>query len=254
MRVRKRCKQRCQCHPNRGRRGVKPPAMEERHISRSLQDIAMRTLLRNLDALDENALRPLPVHILERFWSTIKYFLLDSVHLWQLFASVGGFRLEQRRWRADSDCPRHGLKNNIQWAASTSITWLTNLTIFEVNCSVDDLMYISELPNLRNLVVQEGSNDRSRLSDSIFREWAYSAQRYGTLSYLQTVFLAGQNVTSWCLQYLDQFPSLDTFCAFRCEFGERQEVEQVALHAGWSLDKRCVRPLLSCQSTIDNTS
>ncbi|EME39779.1 hypothetical protein DOTSEDRAFT_91168 [Dothistroma septosporum NZE10] len=232
-------RRRCRCSPDKLRQGRKPPAHDTCHTNRSLQDMAVRTLLRNLQSLDEDTLRPVPLPILERLWSIIKHHLLDSVRLWQLFASVGGLGVfKMRSWsQSDSDCQYHGLKDSIKWATSTSIHWLTDLTLVELNCSIDDLMYINELRNLHNLVVQAGGNDRSHLSDSMLHEWAYSTRRYGTLSYLQTMFLAGQNITSWSLQYLDQFPSLDTFCAYRCRFGDYRDVDKTARQAGWSLGK-----------------
>lgn len=201
--------------------------------------MAVRTLLRNLGLLNGDALRPLPTHLLARLWSTIKYYLLDSVHLWRLFASIGGLELGSKRWNQKQiDCRRHGLKDSIKWATSTSIQWMTNLTVSELDCSVDEMMYIQQMPNLRNLVIQAGEYLKSHLSDSILREWAHSSKRYGTLSHLQTMFIARQNITSWCLQYLNHFPSLDTFCAYRCNYGARDTVSKIADQEGWSLDKR----------------
>ena len=102
-------------------------------------------------------------------------------------------------------------------ASSPSFDWLTDLTLESSSITTEDLLQLSRLNNVRNLIVQPASGAASALDDRILRSWAFDATHHGAFSKLEGMYIDEHpRVTDWSLQYLNDFPSLHTFCLHRC--------------------------------------
>lgn len=191
------------------------------HASRegppSLYATALRRLLKNLDKLDVDSLDTVPATLIDKLWKEITRSHLDELRVWQIFAHTHlGQRTFVHTFSAPSQCSLHSRFDYVLASASSSMRWLTNLTLDD---SVSDIDFskIPKLRNLHNIVVMGTSSRYHGFSDYLLHSWADAAKETGCLNALETIFLSGQQgITVGSLEHLNAFPHLETFCAYDC--------------------------------------
>lgn len=217
-----------------------PPVLEEMYPkTRSLQDMLLATILRNLDLLDIQCLATVPSIILEQLWTAIRRSRLDHIRIWTGFATTGVFgSMDRSRLQKAALCRSHGMAVIIKEVNSPALQWLVNLTLQTLECAPVDLLHISTLHNLRNLIIRGDAKASVCLTDSVMREWAFAARDKNALSNLQMIFADHHpDLTAWSIQHLGHFKQLDTFCALACGFERRASYK--AKELGWASGSRC---------------
>lgn len=129
--------------------------------------------------------------------------------------------------------PKGAFSSYITPLISTSIQWITLLTLSDIICSRTDLLQLSRLTNLGVLTIGEsvdcldGDPD-----DSLIRLWSRAAAESDAFSNLRIMNCRYQrNITQASLHYLRSFPSLALFTYENV--GISSWDLRVALNLGW---------------------
>ncbi|KAI9820837.1 MAG: hypothetical protein M1832_003470 [Thelocarpon impressellum] len=209
--------------------GVGPP---------SLQDTALRSVVRNIAGFTADTLREVPWKIGEKMWELVLHLDLDSLHTWQAFASVWACEgveslLYHRCSITSPSLPLDGYTTPI---ASPSFQWITLLSISTTSISRTELVNLSTLTNLGALDLTDPSPSTvttPAVGDSLVRSWSRAVTESGAFSRLRVLVLRNHaDVTARSLQYLSVFPTLVLLDASGCDV--RQGDEACALPAGWT--------------------
>lgn len=205
----------------------------------SLYATALRRLLNNLDKLDFDSLDSVPATLVDQLWKEITRSQLDQLRVWQIFAHTHlGQKTFVHTFNAASQCSLHSTFDVVLASASSSMRWLTNITLDD---SVSDIDFskIPKLRNLRNIVIVGTKGSHHSFSDHLLHSWADAAKDTGCLDKLETIFLSGQReITIGSLEHLNSFLSLEIFCAYGCSLTNRDvkgALRKRANALGWSM-------------------
>jgi len=220
-------------------RGSKPAYSALPAGAHSLESIAMRHILCNLDKIDAQCLSTLPDMLVKKLWTAICRFQLNSLESWQMFAeSTLGTRNFVRNWHISGGDLRRYHKNRVDGlyalASSPSFTWLTNLSISTEHLPPTALAKLVELSNLRRVHIAELPHARpiSVLTNDIVQGWARAAEDCSAFSKLDLLILYNcKLVTAKCLDSLSCFQGLREVCAHGC--GIRVSSNRVLANTGW---------------------
>lgn len=193
--------------------------------TRSLHDMAMLKILRNLDLLYADLLRAFPVPILEQIWTAIKKRRLDGLRMWKLFAPILAVSNDsQALVRHMTKQLQSSFGHAINQMTSFDISWLTDLTLDGLPLTIAEYVQMSNMPNLSSLAILAGYR-RARgsyhsvdvgFSDRILRAWSNDAQN-GSFCKLRHILLSGhEHVTDNSLTNLSSFQLLELFCTRDC--------------------------------------
>ncbi|EME77694.1 uncharacterized protein MYCFIDRAFT_84804, partial [Pseudocercospora fijiensis CIRAD86] len=168
----------------------------------------------------------------------------DSLHAWQLFAKTGYFGRQFVKTFSIScvQCSRRllGLAGKAPLRSQSS--WMTTLTLCDSPYDIAQLMGLAKLDGLQNLYIRSNrppsQTHETTFSGRILRALAIEAKDYGALSQLETLFVDNpRDVTLNTLQYLNNFPALNLFCARDCNFPKRKTLMSQIQGLGWHLDE-----------------
>lgn len=209
--------------------------------ARTLARAVTTKLLRNLDLLDGASLSTLPRILLERLWKAISKAHLSTLRLWKLFADTDfGDGMFTKTWLVE--CKRHRLPDLLKAAATTSTSWVTDLTLSNSDYDAQELTCVASLSNLRNVHILGASAHRSArftFDDRVLKTWAQAALEKRGFQVLEMIFIDGhQATTAWALSSLRFFPALQTFCANDCGFEASDWEIKEAQRLGWPLAKK----------------
>lgn len=183
-----------------------------------LREMATRKVLSNLDLLDEQSLKTLPLALLESLWRSAGRSYLQSARLWQLFAQTQlGIRSFVWTWAGGDVRGRncHTFHQALNFASGTG-AWLTTLTMRH-GVSRIELLEVSKLRSLRNLHIQGHTARPSQFDDDVLRTWARAARSEGAFANLEMIFAIGHpGITEKALYHLSAFKKLDTLCIAEC--------------------------------------
>lgn len=186
----------------------------------SLKLLAARALSRNLDLVENVALRGLPPHLLQTVWAWIKRSQLDNIRAWQLFAPLS--ETEPATTRHVTIPPSHlsgctvpnGLQACLRGLESSTFDWLTTLRLVDVEHVLTqvDLNHLGTLQNLVGLHLVSPARASTTLDDRLIKAWGHQAGDDGAFPNLRSLFLTGHlNLTNLCFFSLESFPSLSLF-------------------------------------------
>lgn len=227
----------CHCKTANSSDGKAPSKKRKSvHGVRSMQDMLLIHLVRNLDALTLEAVQASPPGLIERLWRMIQDRRLVSVRIWQIFlqSSIAHHVPKEKFWRWGCEaCSSTRLPATLRAADSPSLLWLTHLAILNPQIKPEDLVKVPLLTNVCSIRVMVSRRPEQGFTDRIFRSWADAAMTQGAFPCLQALivqFPSGPvplnhgHITHRSLTYLHRFPALELF----------------ALFDPW-LDDRCVR-------------
>ncbi|GAB1736305.1 hypothetical protein NU219Hw_g6972t1 [Hortaea werneckii] len=196
------------------------------HGARSMQDMLLLHLARNLDALTVEAVQPSPPRLVEKLWRMIRDRRLLSVRVWQIFhqTSVAHDVPKEKFWRwGCKACFSLRLPATLRAADSPSLLWLTHLAILNPQIKPEDLVKIPLLTNVCSIRVMVSRRPEQGFADRVFRSWADAATTEGAFPCLQALlvqFPSGSapldhgHITHRSLTYLHRFPALELFALF----------------------------------------
>ena len=160
---------------------------------------------------------------------------LDSVQVWKTFASAFPLELPP-----SSKCKRHVIErpnmrlgDYIKPASSSSLDWITFLTLSNISCARIDLIKISQLPNVGVLAIgPEVLAEDHGLDDGLIRTWARAAVTADAFSVLRVFCCRSQkNITPRVFSYITQFPALTILNVEDCDLNHQHKSD--ALGYGW---------------------
>ncbi|KAI5361127.1 hypothetical protein Slin15195_G122400 [Septoria linicola] len=189
--------------------------------------MARRRFARTLTARSTDYIKEvLPEQMAEKLWEWLVRNGAASLSAWKVFAATGYFGSGHTKVLSLS-CTRQQCLHFAVLRAD--MTWLTDLTIGGEGLSGDTLSSIPRLCNLRTFHLRlDGRPSREAqalLSDRTLRAWAADAAERNALSKLEMIVVDEQtDITISVLQYLNGFPSLDTFATRKCGIDAREEV------------------------------
>lgn len=196
------------------------------HGARSMQDMLLLHLARNLDALTVEAVQDSPPGLVEKLWRMIRDRRLLSLRIWQIFlhSSIAHDLPKEEFWRWGCEaCFSTRLPATLRAADSPSLLWLTHLAILNPQIKPEDLVKVPLLTNVCSIRVTVSRRPEQGFTDRIFRSWADAAMTQGAFPCLQALLVQfpGRSVprdhghmTHRSLTYLHRFPALELFALF----------------------------------------
>ncbi|KAI7708187.1 hypothetical protein D0864_00301 [Hortaea werneckii] len=193
---------------------------------RSMQDMLLFHLARNLDALTVEAVQASPPGIVEKLWRMIQGRWLDSVRIWQIFlqSSIAHQVPNVKFWTwGCKACFSTRLPATLRAADSPSLLWLTHLAILNPQTKPEDLVKVPQLTNVCSIRVMVSRRPEQGFTDRVFRSWADAAMTRGAFPCLQALLvqfpdgsvpLDHGKITHRSLTYLHHFPALELFALF----------------------------------------
>ncbi|KAI7486697.1 hypothetical protein KC351_g3137 [Hortaea werneckii] len=194
--------------------------------TRSMQDMLLLHLARNLDALTVEAVQASPPALVEKLWRMIQGRHLVSVRIWQIFlqSPIAHHLPKEKSWTwGCKACFSTRLPATLRAADSPSLLWLTQLAMLNPQTKPEDLVKVSLLTNVRSIRVMVSRRPEQGFTDRVFRSWADAAMTRGAFPRLQAlliqfpseaVSLDHEHVTHRSLTYLHRFPALELFALF----------------------------------------
>lgn len=184
--------------------------------TRSLWDMARRWLLQNIDDLGPESLAGTPLPILERIWPVNERRFLP-LRLWKTMAQSQSALVFAHPHVLEYECRScRRLPDILRIAECPTYAWLCDLTLDSDYVKQDDLFRVSNLLNIRRLLVR-GSR-HCRVTDRVLRSWADSASEHGAFSKLGLLMVdnesssGAEGVTTASLERLQCFKALQQFC------------------------------------------
>ncbi|KAI7534347.1 hypothetical protein KC331_g12614 [Hortaea werneckii] len=196
------------------------------HGARSMQDMVLLHLARNLDALTVEAVQASPPGLVEKLWRMIRDRRLLSLSIWQIFlhSSIAHDVPKEKFWRWGCEaCFSTRLPATLRAADSPSLLWLTHLAILNPQIKPEDLVKVPLLTNVCSIRVMVSRRPEQGFTDRVFRSWADAAMTQGAFPCLQALlvqFPGGSvprdhgHITHRSLTYLHRFPALELFALF----------------------------------------
>ncbi|TIA75738.1 hypothetical protein D6C83_00226 [Aureobasidium pullulans] len=179
----------------------------------SLEDMAVRCLLGNLDALVKESLEGSPGLVAKRVWERIVRNNLQNLRLWQLFTTICS---DDPPSSTHTTITRHHIPLSLVIPAieSPSFAYLTSLTLVDqIADSTASLPLLSTLSNLISLHIigaSTSSAQTSMITDSTLRLWSKRAIHQNGFPRLKMLFLRFQfGVTEIGLGELAGFKELE---------------------------------------------
>ncbi|OJD34665.1 cbs domain-containing protein [Diplodia corticola] len=179
-----------------------------------LEQVAIRSVLLQLDSLDYEAISCVPWAIGRRIWAQIRRYRLDSLRIWRIF--VRAYPDERHAFQETRKIPllnsntHHALDEIVKQITAPSFEWVTHLTLQDPRLSKHDWAQIPNIRNLGALTVLGASSDS--LDDRVVRGWSEAAKDGHVFLKLRVVFFIGQPyITARSLASLRKFPAL-TLC------------------------------------------
>ncbi|KAI6909053.1 hypothetical protein KC318_g6214 [Hortaea werneckii] len=217
----------CRCKAANSSDG-KAPSRKTRNVhgARSMQDMLLLRLARNLDALTVEAVQASPPGLVEKLWRMIRDRRLLSVKMWQIFlhSSIAHDLPKEKFWRWGCEaCFSTRLPATLRAADGPSLLWLTHLAILNPQIKPEDLVKVSLLTNVCSIRVMVSRRPEQGFTDRVFRSWADAAMTQGAFPCLQallvqfpggTVPLNHGHITHRSCTYLHRFPALELFALF----------------------------------------
>ena len=148
---------------------------------------------------------------------------LDSLRIWLIFASAypGKARFKDKHYRIYRI--RTSFSNYVNPLISSSLEWITLLTLSHINCSRTDLVKLSRLTNLGVLTIGpdiSGSINDS-CDDGIVKAWSQAAEESNAFGVLRVLAFRSQpKITVKIFDYLLRFPSLKTLAVVDFSLGD----------------------------------
>jgi len=245
--------------------GAQDPNVGSLKGARSLQDMAIETILGNIHRIDLEYLETLPSSILDRVWFEVNrrsvlpsnLFTLEtfnstclswrfvliwpsgmmSFDLWRTFSKLllhrGDITLRLLRHRQAIESPSSPLEIYTAPLTSTSFEFITNLSLTTA-FPLPDLVKLSNISNLGVLEIVNTSGTAQRIvGDRLIRAWNIAALNDGAFKVLRILRLWNHmEVTSKSLVYLNSFPALGIYDVRGCGFDFRYPIH--ARDLGWS--------------------
>ncbi|KAK8217880.1 hypothetical protein IWZ01DRAFT_130997 [Phyllosticta capitalensis] len=199
----------------------------------SLEDAAIRCVLRNLDSIDHTHLSCVPWPLRKRIWAEVKRLRLDSLQTWKMFA---------RAFAQEHDTFREHKKMSLEYFLSPmtidyifkqvtapNFEWMVHLILEDAAPNRADWCNIKQVSNLASLQIYKTSRPMSvhwpyeaSLDDRVVKSWATASQEEGAFSKLSSIcFKDCQLITSRALQFLAGLPALQLChfvnCAVDCK-------------------------------------
>ncbi|CAD0022147.1 unnamed protein product, partial [Aureobasidium pullulans] len=208
-----------------------PPLLESKSDeigAGSLEDMAVRCLLGNLDALVKESLEGVPGLVAKRIWESIVRNNLQTLRLWQLFTIICS---DDPPSSTHTTITRHHIPLSLVIPAieSPSLAYLTSLTLVDqIADSTASLPLLSTLSNLISLHIigaSTSSAQTSMITDSTLRFWSKRAIH-------QNGFQFG--VTEIGLGELAGFKELETCVTSRCGV-KIKEAKKIVKGVGWKM-------------------
>ena len=129
--------------------------------------------------------------------------------------------------------PNMKLSDYMNPITSSSLSWITSLTLSNITCSRTDLIQISRIINIGTLSI--GPNVEAPdigIDDSIIRGWGRLAADSDAFTVLRVLTCRAQKeMTPRVFTYLSQFPSLDLLKVEHSNLGPQGK--PLALQHGW---------------------
>lgn len=205
----------------------------------SLQELAIQSLLDNIDHVDVHTLQGLPFTLASKLWKRVEQQNLTTPTLWAAFCAAFPEDEQFHYYTASDMAPQRGMQEYITLLSSPrrgldSYYWLTALTISNLELTQNDVVDLTRIPNLVALDMHSPIDDPiGNLSDRTIRAWSEHSTASGALSKLQVLILRHQkHISHTSLNYLNHFPNLTLFGVKGCSLGLRNEAEAQAV--GWT--------------------
>ncbi|TIA44007.1 hypothetical protein D6C79_06655 [Aureobasidium pullulans] len=218
-----------------------PPLLESKSDETgagSLEDMAVRCLLGNLDALVKESLEGVPGLVAKRIWERIVRNNLQTLRLWQLFTIICS---DDPPSSAHTTITRHHIPLSLVIPAieSPSFDYLTSLTLVDqIADSTASLPLLSTLSNLASLHIigaSTSSAQTSMITDSTLRLWSKRAIHQSGFPRLKMLFLRFQlGVTETGLGELAGFKELEMCVTSRCGV-KIKEAKKIVKGVGWKM-------------------
>ncbi|EKG12100.1 CBS domain-containing protein [Macrophomina phaseolina MS6] len=182
----------------------------------SLEQIAIRSVLLQLDMLDHQTLACLPWTIGRKIWAQVRHFRLDSLRIWRLF--VRAYPEERNAFRETRKVPL--LNSNVHYTfdeiikqiTAPSFEWITHLMLQDPDLSKSDWGNLQKIKNLGVLGIFGPTSTKSNLDDRVVRGWSEAAEENNAFSRMRVILFIGQSwITERSLYYLRVLPAL-TLC------------------------------------------
>ncbi|KAL2035493.1 hypothetical protein VTO58DRAFT_101411 [Aureobasidium pullulans] len=204
----------------------------------SLEDMAVRCLLGNLDALVKESLEGVPGLVAKRIWERIVRNNLQTLRLWQLFTIICS---DDPPSSTHTTITRHHIPLSLVIPAieSPSLAYLTSLTLVDqIADSTASLPLLSTLSNLISLHIigaSTSSAQTSMITDSTLRLWSKRAIHQNGFPRLKMLFLRFQfGVTEIGLGELAGFKELEMCVTSRCGV-KIKEAKKIVKGVGWKM-------------------
>ncbi|TIA25494.1 hypothetical protein D6C81_01698 [Aureobasidium pullulans] len=204
----------------------------------SLEDMAVRCLLGNLDALVKESLEGVPGLVAKRIWERIVRNNLQTLRLWQLFTIICS---DDPPSPTHTTITRHHIPLSLVIPAidSPSFAYLTSLTLVDqIADSTASLPLLSTLSNLISLHIigaSTSSAQTSMITDSTLRLWSKRAIHQNGFPRLKMLFLRFQfGVTEIGLGELAGFKELGICVTSRCGV-KIKEAKKIVKGVGWKM-------------------
>ncbi|KAB5533645.1 hypothetical protein GE09DRAFT_972607, partial [Coniochaeta sp. 2T2.1] len=194
---------------------------------RSLVDLSIKTLAKNIEETSVEALEHLPIEIL---WRVYKYHAAKwsvTIRAWRLFCPVLARDRERLPvtlysfWWQEKNPAAHDLTRYVELSTSPTVDYITHLTLHKVwMYNSADLMALADMPNLGVLELSDlfGKEQHdpvevrpdevtSVLNDRLVRGWS---EKEGPFPVLRVLLITSvhSSITTLALQYVSRFPSL----------------------------------------------
>ena len=216
-----------------------PSVLASRRTVPSLQELAIQSLLDNIDQVDVHTLQGLPFTLATKLWKRVEQQNLTTPTVWAAFCAAFPEDEQFHYYTASDMAPQRSMQELISGLSSPkrgldSYYWLTALTISNLELTQSDVLDLTRLPNLVALDIHSPTTDPiGNVSDRTIRAWSEHSATSGAFSKLQVLILRHQRQISHAsLNYLNHFPNLTLFGVKGCDLSQRHEAEANAL--GWT--------------------
>lgn len=196
-----------------------------------LEQVAIRSVLLQLDRLDCETLACVPWTIGKKIWACVRRYRLDSLRTWRLFVRAypderDAFQ-ETRKIPLTSSKVHYRLDDIVKQITAPKFEWITHLTLQDPDLSKPDWAKLAKIRNLGVLLVL-GPNTAT-LDDRVVKGWSAAAKEEHAFSRLRLVLLINQpSITARSLLHLRKLPALTLCNLTGCDVDVKQ-----AKATGW---------------------
>lgn len=181
-----------------------------------LEQIALRSVLLQLDNLDHQTLACVPWVIGKKIWAHVRHFRLDSLRTWRLF--VRAYPEERDAFQETRKVPllnsqaQYKFDEIVKQITAPKFEWITNLVLQDPDLSKADWGKLVHVQNLGVLFIIGPESTASSLDDRVVRGWGGAAEENNAFPRLRaTFFICQMWITERSLHHLRKLPAL-TLC------------------------------------------